>query len=146
MSVYVKRTSTAADKIVPNLTFQGYKSLAINSGDFKSSGDTFFVYYHVGPICIVSFYLTAAKAFGTWYDAIVNGSSTIPSPAMAVPGSSSMDSIYMGGCWAQNNYQAQPLIQVTNMGLFKLRTMNASFSSGESFRGTFAYITDDTIL
>lgn len=95
MSVYVKRASTAASKIVPDLTFKGYKSLAINSGDFKSSGDTFFVYYHVGPICIVSFYLTAAKAFGTWYDAIVNSSSTIPSPAMAVQESSTMDSIYM---------------------------------------------------
>lgn len=146
MSVYVKQSSTAASKIVSDLSFKGYKSLPINAGDFKSSGDTFFVYYQVGCICIVSFYLTAAKAFGTWYDAIINGSTTIPSPAMAVPGSSSMDSIYMGPCWAQNNYNASPLIQVTNMGLFKLRTMNASFAAGESFRGTFAYITDDTVL
>ena len=146
MSVYVKRTSTAANKIVLDLTFKGYKSLAINSGDFKNSGDTFFVYYHVGPICIVSFYLTAAKAFGTWYDAIVNNNSTIPSPAMEVQGSSTMDSIYMGRCWTQANFTSQPLIQVTNMGVFKLRTMNAKFGVGESFRGTFAYITDDTVL
>lgn len=32
------------------------------------------------------------------------------------------------------------------MGVFKLRTMNAKFTIGESFRGTFAYITDDTVL
>ena len=65
---------------------------------------------------------------------------------MEVQGSSTMDSIYMGGCWTQSNFTSQPLIQVTYMGVFKLRTMNAKFAIGESFRGTFAYITDDTVL
>lgn len=42
MSVYTKQTSSSVKQIVPNMSFTGWKSRTINSGDFKNYGDRFF--------------------------------------------------------------------------------------------------------
>lgn len=92
----------------------------------------------MGCIVVISFYLTANKDFSTWTDHSITRNHCLPVPVL---GMSSVDSIYLGTCWTQANSTQFPLVQITNMGNIIIRTMNASYKNGESFRGTFCYIT-----
>lgn len=121
------------------LKFSSWNDFTSNIGsDFKTSGDRFIVWYKMGCIVVISFYLTTNKDFSTWTDHSITRNHCLPVPVL---GMSSVDSIYLGTCWTQANTTQFPLVQITNMGNVVIRTMNASYKNGESFRGTFCYIT-----
>lgn len=115
-------------------------AMEINSDNFSTTEDYYLDYYRMGKIVVVEFYMTSAKAFNTWSDYDISPDK-LPKPHI-ISGNGSIPAVYLGSCWTQNKTEEHPLIQVTSSGSLQLRTFNASFSTGEIFRGTFIYVAD----